>query len=159
LHQNDVNDKSVNVPGSLQRIQTLDRYIIPPSIKDGLAHLSIRPYTDHEWDNLPHVIHTSELEWDPSVLDHDFKEDAQWEEVPELDSSFNEVGDCKHRVIVQHLAYFQRQDDNLIDDVIDRVTWMDAQTSQVHHEPVFYDAHETELTIPEDTHRWSKIIS
>jgi hypothetical protein len=67
-----VNDKSINVPGGLQRIQTLDGYIIPLSIKDGLARLSIRPYTDHEWDNLPHVILTSELEWDPSVLDHDF---------------------------------------------------------------------------------------
>jgi hypothetical protein len=39
--------------------------IIPLSIKDGLACLSIRPYTDHEWDNLPLVILTSELEWDP----------------------------------------------------------------------------------------------
>jgi hypothetical protein len=41
----------------------------------------------------PHVILTSELEWDSSVLDHDSKEDEQWGEVPELDSSFDEVGD------------------------------------------------------------------
>jgi hypothetical protein len=88
------------------------------------------------------------LEWDLSVLDHDFKEDEQWGEVPEMDSSFDEVGDYKHRVIVQHLAYFHRQDGNLIDDVIDQCV-LDAQTSQVPHEPVFYDAHETELAIPE----------
>jgi hypothetical protein len=44
------------------------------------------------------------LEWDPSVLDHGFKDDEQWGEVPELDSSFDEVGDYKHRVIVQHMA-------------------------------------------------------
>jgi hypothetical protein len=49
--KNDVNDKSINVPGGLQPIQTLDGYIIPLDIKDGLSHLSIRPYTDHEWDN------------------------------------------------------------------------------------------------------------
>jgi hypothetical protein len=132
-YKNDVNDKSIHVPGCLQRIQTLDGYVIPLSIKDGLAHLSIRPYTDHEWENLPHVILTSELEWDPSVLDHDFKEDEQWGAVPELDSSFDEVGDYKHRVIVQHLAYFHRQDGNLIDDVIDQCV-LDAQTSQVPHE-------------------------
>jgi hypothetical protein len=72
-YKNYVNEKSIHVPGGLQRIQTLDGYIIPLTIKDGLACLSIHPYTDHEWDNLPHVILTSELEWDPSVLDHDFK--------------------------------------------------------------------------------------
>jgi hypothetical protein len=57
---------------------------------------------------------------DSSVLEHDLKEDEQWGEVPELDSSFDDVDDYKHRVIVQHLAYFHRQDGNLIDDVIDQ---------------------------------------
>jgi hypothetical protein len=104
-YKNDVNDKSIHVPGGLQRIQTLDGYIVPLCIKDGLAHL-IHPYTDHEWDNLPHGILTSELEWDPSVLDCDFNKDEQLGEVPDLDSSFDEFGDYKHRVIVQHLAYF-----------------------------------------------------
>jgi hypothetical protein len=36
-YKNDVNDKSINVPGGLQRILTLDGYIIPLCIKDGLA--------------------------------------------------------------------------------------------------------------------------
>jgi hypothetical protein len=88
------------------------------------------------------------LEWDPSVLDYDFKEDEQWGEVPELDSSFDEFGDYKHCVIVQHLPYSHRQDGDLIEDVIDQCV-LDAQTSQVLHEPVFYDAHETEIAIPE----------
>jgi hypothetical protein len=143
-YKNDVNDKSINVPGGLQRIQTLDGYIIPLNIKDGLARLSIRPYTDHEWDNLPHVILTSEIEWDPSVLDHDMKEDEQWGEVPELESSFDEFGDYKHRIIVQHLAYFQRQDGDLLDDVIDQCV-LDAQTSQVMHVAESYVVHELEL--------------
>jgi hypothetical protein len=76
-YKNDVNDKSIHVPGGLRRIQTLDGYIIPLSIEDGLARLQIRPYTDHEWDTLPHVIFTSELEWDLSVLYHDFKADLK----------------------------------------------------------------------------------
>jgi hypothetical protein len=96
-YKNDVNNKSINVPGGLQCIQTLDGYIIQLNIKDGLAHLSNHQYTDH----------TSELEWDPSVLDHDLREDEQWGEVPAIESSFDEIGDCKHHGIVQHLAYFQ----------------------------------------------------
>jgi hypothetical protein len=51
-------------------------------------------------------------------------------------------------VIVQHLAYFHRQDGDLSDDVTDQCV-LDAQTSQVLHGPVFYDAPETELAIPE----------
>jgi hypothetical protein len=54
-------------------------------------------------------------------------------------------------MIIQHLTYFQRQDGDLIDDVVDQCV-LDAQISQVHHDQVFYDAHEIELTIPEDTH-------
>jgi hypothetical protein len=90
-YKNDVNDKSILVPGGLQRIQTLDGYIIPLSIQDGLTCLNIRPYTDQEFETLPHVILTSELEWDPSVLDHAFKEDEQWGEVSTFRSQFDEV--------------------------------------------------------------------
>jgi hypothetical protein len=53
-HKNDVNDKSILVPG--QQIQTLDGYIIPHSIQDGLTHLNIHPRTDQEFETLPHVI-------------------------------------------------------------------------------------------------------
>jgi hypothetical protein len=127
-YKNDVNDNVINVPGDLQCIQTLDGYIIPLCIKDGLTRLSIRPYTDHEWDNLPHVILTSEVEWDPSGLDHDFKEDKQWGEIPEMESSLDNVGDYKHHGIVQHLAYFQRQDGSLFDDNLDQCVF-DAQVS------------------------------
>jgi hypothetical protein len=87
------------------------------------------------------------VEWDPSVLDHDFKEDEHWGAVPEVESSFDEFGDYKHCVIVQHLEYFQRQDGELLEDVIDQCV-LDAQTSQVPDEPIFYDAHETELGMP-----------
>jgi hypothetical protein len=55
-------------------------------------------------------------------------------------------------VIVQHLAYFQCQDGDLLVDVIDQCV-LDSQTSHVINEPVFYDAHEPELGMPpEDTH-------
>jgi hypothetical protein len=58
-----VNDKSVHVPGG---------YIIPLTIKDGLTRLDIRPHTDHEFDTLSHVFLTLDMEWDPTVLDHQY---------------------------------------------------------------------------------------
>jgi hypothetical protein len=53
-YKNDVNDKSIKVPGGLQRIQTNDSYAIPINVKDGLPYVQVRPYTDEEWDTLPH---------------------------------------------------------------------------------------------------------
>ena len=40
--------------------------------------MSLCPYSDKEWDNFPHVILTSELEWDPSVLDLDIDYGKKW---------------------------------------------------------------------------------
>jgi hypothetical protein len=60
--KNDVNEKSIKVNGGLQRIQTLDGYIIPLNIKSGLAYLTMRPNTDKEWDTLPHVIMTADVD-------------------------------------------------------------------------------------------------
>jgi hypothetical protein len=71
-YNNDLNDKSVHVPGGLKRLTTLNGYVIPLIIKDGLACLDIRPHTDHEYETLPHVFLTSEIEWDPTVLEHEF---------------------------------------------------------------------------------------
>jgi hypothetical protein len=119
LFKNNFNDEYILVPGGLQRIQTLDGYIIPLSIQYGLTNLNIRPYTDQELDTLPHVILTSELEWDPSVLDHIFKDDEQWGEAPTFKSQFNEVGDYTQRVLLHHNTYFERQDGTNTDDIID----------------------------------------
>ena len=30
--------------------------------------MTIYPYTDTEWDNLPHVILTADTDWDPTVI-------------------------------------------------------------------------------------------
>jgi hypothetical protein len=105
-YKNDVNDKSILV-GGLQRIKTLDGYVIPLAIKDGLPRLDIRPYTDKEWDVLPHVFLTAENEWDPSVMDHDFQGDEQWyDAISELENDphtnlFDEFGNYRNRVVVQ----------------------------------------------------------
>jgi hypothetical protein len=143
-YRNDVNDKSVFAPGGLQHIQTLDGYIIPLSIQDGLTCLKIHPYTNHEFDTLPNVIMTSELEWGPSVLDHEFKEDEQWGDSPTIPSSFNEVGEYKHRVALQHHSYFQRQDGSSTDDIIDQCNFVTHSSPSTYEfdRTLYYDTYE-----------------
>jgi hypothetical protein len=76
---NDVNDKSIHIPGGLQRIQTIDGYVFPLSIRDGLPYLvDMQPYTDSEYNSLPHVILTSDIDWDPHVLDFNIDDNADW---------------------------------------------------------------------------------
>ena len=103
-YKNFVDDKSVKVGGK-QLILTPHGYAIPLVIQNGLPRLPIRPYTDTEWDSLPHIILTDELEWNPQVLDHNH--DSDWFDLTDeqtnnpLSDLFNEIGEYRHRVKVQ----------------------------------------------------------
>ena len=72
-------------------------------IKNGLPYVSIWPYTDAEWDTLPHVIWTSDAEWTPTVLDHSLTDDEQWyDAISDLQeglihSPFDEFGNYCYR--------------------------------------------------------------
>ena len=129
-YKNDVNDKSLHVPGGLQRITTLDGYNIPLTIKDGLARLDIRPHSDHEFDSLPHVFLTSEMEWDPTVFDHKFNDVSEWGDAAVSaqgtlnNSQYDEFGQYRHRVLVNHHAYFSRHDGMALDDTIDQCVFI-----------------------------------
>jgi hypothetical protein len=118
-YNNDVNDKSVHVPGGLQRITTLEGYIIPLTIKDGLTHLDIRPHTD-EFDTLPCVFLTLEMEWDPTVLDHQYHDSSEWGDtslssIGTLNNTrYDEFGQYRQWVLVNHLLY------TTLDDHIDQ---------------------------------------
>jgi hypothetical protein len=66
---NDVNDRSIKIDGGRQRLTTPDRYVIPIDVKRGLPYITMRPFTDEEFDELPHVLWMSEDDWDPTSLD------------------------------------------------------------------------------------------
>jgi hypothetical protein len=53
--------KSIHVPSGIQRIITLEVYIITLTIKDSFVLLDIIPHTDNAFETLPHVHITSEL--------------------------------------------------------------------------------------------------
>ena len=97
-HKQAVHDKSIKVGGK-QRIETLDGYIIPLNIRNGLPFMAIRPYTDMEWERLPQVILTADVDWDPSILDYEQEDNEEWfnaiEDFPALtpDPLFDEYGD------------------------------------------------------------------
>lgn len=38
----------------------------------------MHPYTNDEWDTLPYVVWTSDLDWVPGVLEHTFDDDEPW---------------------------------------------------------------------------------
>ena len=38
-------------------------------IRNSLLYTPIRPYTNNEWEKLPHVIIMSDKDWNPTVLD------------------------------------------------------------------------------------------
>jgi hypothetical protein len=63
-----IDEKSRRIGGT-QSVNTQDDYTIHLNIIEGIPYMKMRPYTDHEWDELPHVILTSNEPWNPSVLD------------------------------------------------------------------------------------------
>ena len=139
--KNDVNDKSVKVPGGLQRIRTNDGHVFPLNIRDGLPYLRMRPFTDREFDELPHVILTSDRDWDPSVLDHCFDDDDAWyDAISDLEEDpsanlFDEYGNYRKRVIVQE-TFFDAVDDmsgttSYLEDVIDECVYKTYETRHI----------------------------
>ncbi|CAJ1950921.1 unnamed protein product [Cylindrotheca closterium] len=87
-----VDDKSTKVGGQ-QRLTTPDGFVLPLDIRNGLPYLQMRPPTDRELSNpdIPHVVLTSDTDWDPSVLDHSIEDMEEWaKSVPDYDSEDEE---------------------------------------------------------------------
>ena len=59
----DVGDRAISLGGT-QRIKTPEGYVIPISFERGLAYINIRPFTDKEFETLPHVFLTGAEHWD-----------------------------------------------------------------------------------------------
>ena len=158
-YHNDVNDRSIKVSGGLQRILTNDGYVIPINIRDGLPYVALRPYTDEEWETLPHVILTGDADWDPGVLDHDLDGNETWyDAVSDLPldkppSIFDEVGDYTKRVIVQtHDVLYDWDTSMHIADACVMMHTLLAHSPNVFHNEAedsaltWYESHAHEIT-------------
>jgi hypothetical protein len=115
---NDVNDCSIRIDGGRQRLTTPDGYVIPIDVRRGLPYITMHPFTDEEFEELPHVIWTSEDDWDPTSLDSVISDDPNWykaESSPPLpDPMYDEYGEFRGRVLInQHkwqVHYFDALD-------------------------------------------------
>ena len=143
-YKNDVNDKSLHVPGGLQRITTNDGCVHPLTIHNGLPYVSIRPFTDSEWDTLPHVVWTSDVDWDPSVLDCNIQDQESWfDAISDLEggilhSPFDEFGNYAYRSAALHSfdpgEHVLDDDDDLPDIVDHAIIHHDEQQLIFSHE-------------------------
>jgi hypothetical protein len=53
---NDVNDRSIKIEGGRQRLTTPDGYTVPIDVRRGLPYIMMQPFTDKEFEELPHVV-------------------------------------------------------------------------------------------------------
>ena len=101
-YKNKVDDRSWKVEGR-QCIKTLDGYLIPLDIINGLPYMKMVPNTDHEFQTLPHVILTSEQDWDPKILDNVISDQDDWYNVIQdwdnglIKTPFDEFGNYRKR--------------------------------------------------------------
>ena len=111
-HKNVVDDKSRNI-GEKQQICTVDGYTIPLK----------------EMEELPHVVLTSDLPWDPTALDHDEDPKVIWsdaaQEPPEDydygDNGFDEQGYFRHHTLAEH--FYDAQESLDPDLAIERLNY------------------------------------
>ena len=76
---NNVDDRSIKLSKGKQLITTLDGYAIPLNMINGLPYMSIRPFSDREFETLPHIVLTSDVPWDPTIADHLYAEEDNWD--------------------------------------------------------------------------------
>jgi hypothetical protein len=104
---NDINNRSTKIDGSRQRLTTPDGYVIPIDIRRGLPYITMRPFTDKEFEELPHILWKSEDDWDPTSLDSVISDDPNWykaEPSPPLPNPmYDEYGKFRGHVLInQH---------------------------------------------------------
>jgi transposase InsO family protein len=103
-HMNNVNDRSRRIDAQGQLITTNDGFKFPLHVRNGLPYLDLRPFTDLEWDSLPHVVMTSDVDWDPSTLDGEFPLNGDEEffdaSAYDNDTNFDARGDYRLGTIV-----------------------------------------------------------
>jgi hypothetical protein len=52
----------------------MDSYQIPLAFYNGRSHLKCRPTSNEEVTYLPHVIMTSDIDWDPTTYNNDIND-------------------------------------------------------------------------------------
>ena len=101
--------------------------------------MPVRPYTDSEWEALPHVVFTSDTDWDPTVLDCEgqidnetwFDYQSSFPDDPH-NKLFDEVEDYRLRSNNHQLFFFYAEtfDDHNLDDIIHNLMYCNNVTTK-----------------------------
>jgi hypothetical protein len=132
-HGAEINNRSRLLPGGKQRI-SIDGYQIPLDFKNGLPYLRCRKTTETELALLPHIIMTSDIEWDPSLYDNVVEALQEFYDTSadfiDHDNPFDQYGEYRHRTVAKHSTlpeeeFFDKVQcfdfDDLVDDLLDEL--------------------------------------
>ena len=116
---NVVYDQPMSVTKTIPHISLLEGHKIPIAFRKGLPYIQLRPFTDRDWESLPHVIATSPIDWDPATLDSDVPEswfDAQSNESDLIKQSIlSEDGRLKDDLDDNEEEYFDAEQHYAVD--------------------------------------------
>ena len=142
---------SIDAPGGLQPVTTPDGYTIPVDIIKAYYTSAFALMTDAEQEALPHVIPTSELQWDSMLLDHKVTNDPQWyDAIATLQDDprtnlFNEFGNyCNCHVMQSHLV--NDSDMSILDGVVYHPTYADPHNIDYLIDSAVYQVHLQQVT-------------
>ena len=138
MANNHVDDKSGKAGGK-QRIKTVSGHLIPLHIHSGLPYMDLRPYTDSEWETLPHIVLTSDQDWNPSIADNKINITEQWYDCAEF---ANELDPGESKLFDAHGNYRNRTLVHEID-----VTDNDLVLGIIPHIHHMYELHDTEVNL------------
>jgi hypothetical protein len=135
---NDGNGKLIHIPG-----ETVDCYVFPLSIRDGLPYHGMRPYTDVEYESPPHMILTTDVDWNQRLSDFDIDDDDDWYDASSDIMNHSELvdafGDYKGRTTKLEVSSANTWFDTVTPDQYTRVQLEEAtivcseHAYRVHH--------------------------
>ena len=112
-----VDDKSVKLGYGSQSIKTIEGYVIPLDMRQGLPYINSKPFTDDEWESLPHIIMTSDDVWEPEKFDHVLTKSNEWYDQQQ---DVQHDSDYDYRLFDQRGEY--RLSKSVITDINERIT-------------------------------------
>jgi hypothetical protein len=86
--------------------------MLPLDFKNGLPYLRCRKPTDRELASFPHIIMTSDCEWDPSKFDKDLNDLAAYYDPSEEDHEgyhFDQHGEYRHCTVATHATCLEEE--------------------------------------------------
>ena len=129
----EVYDKPACNTGVTPHCKSVEGYTIPMSFRGGLPYLALRPFTDDEWTNLPHVYATSPHPWDPTCIDS-IVDDSWYSSQPDtsryfLESDYDEFGNLRP----DRIPLLNPDDDDVDPDMLGRPTRRDEVKAFATH--------------------------